>query len=312
MSEKAVECSVEFPGPASPGFTLSPLRRGGGDPCYMTRGRRCHLANQPDAHRTGDGAHQPVGPTRHRLRGMGKRRNGIRRWVPRAAGRRRRRERVRARGTDDRRGSSAGAASAAGAHRPGAGVPDPGRHRTAGGGQGRFPGVAAAGHQVRITRARARAGADARPAGRPMCGAASRRGSSTSPTSTPAGRARIVGCAQRADSLERLVTRPAERRPSGADLAARRRDMDGGRDRTARVRRRRRAFGRRLPPGEGGRLDPARPSHRRRRDGRVARIRCVRTGTGRCASSRSAAWPATRGSGPARPSRTCARSDAGD
>ena len=36
MSEKAVECSVEFPGPASPGFTLSPLRRGGGDPCYMT------------------------------------------------------------------------------------------------------------------------------------------------------------------------------------------------------------------------------------------------------------------------------------
>ena len=30
----AVEASVVFPGPASPGHTLSPLRRGGGDPCY--------------------------------------------------------------------------------------------------------------------------------------------------------------------------------------------------------------------------------------------------------------------------------------
>lgn len=36
MSDSAVECSVEFPGPASPGYTLSPLRRGGGDPCYVT------------------------------------------------------------------------------------------------------------------------------------------------------------------------------------------------------------------------------------------------------------------------------------
>ena len=30
----AVDASVVFPGPASPGHTLSPLRRGGGDPCY--------------------------------------------------------------------------------------------------------------------------------------------------------------------------------------------------------------------------------------------------------------------------------------
>lgn len=30
-----VECSVEFSGPVSPGLTLSPLRRGGGDPCYV-------------------------------------------------------------------------------------------------------------------------------------------------------------------------------------------------------------------------------------------------------------------------------------
>jgi 3-methyladenine DNA glycosylase/8-oxoguanine DNA glycosylase len=34
MTEKAVETSVEFTGPVSPAFTLSPLRRGGGDPCY--------------------------------------------------------------------------------------------------------------------------------------------------------------------------------------------------------------------------------------------------------------------------------------
>lgn len=31
----AVEASVVFPGPASAGHTLSPLRRGGGDPCYL-------------------------------------------------------------------------------------------------------------------------------------------------------------------------------------------------------------------------------------------------------------------------------------
>jgi len=36
MIEKALECSVEFAGPVSPAFTLSPLRRGGGDPCYLS------------------------------------------------------------------------------------------------------------------------------------------------------------------------------------------------------------------------------------------------------------------------------------
>jgi 3-methyladenine DNA glycosylase/8-oxoguanine DNA glycosylase len=35
MSEKTVETSVEFAGPVSPAFSLSPLRRGGGDPCYV-------------------------------------------------------------------------------------------------------------------------------------------------------------------------------------------------------------------------------------------------------------------------------------
>ena len=36
MFDVAVECSVEFAGPVSPGYTLSPLRRGGGDPCFLT------------------------------------------------------------------------------------------------------------------------------------------------------------------------------------------------------------------------------------------------------------------------------------
>ena len=36
MSETALETSVEFAGPVSPAFTLSPLRRGGGDPCFVT------------------------------------------------------------------------------------------------------------------------------------------------------------------------------------------------------------------------------------------------------------------------------------
>ncbi len=51
------------------------------------------------------------------------------------------------------------------------------------------------------------------------------------------GRARtMVGCAQRADSLERLSARPAQPSPQGADVPARCRGVDGRRDRTARVR----------------------------------------------------------------------------
>ena len=51
------------------------------------------------------------------------------------------------------------------------------------------------------------------------------------------GRARtIVGCAQRADSLERLVDPPAGAGACGDDVAARRRGVDRGRDRPARVR----------------------------------------------------------------------------
>jgi 3-methyladenine DNA glycosylase/8-oxoguanine DNA glycosylase len=36
MIEQSIEASAEFAGPVSPAFTLSPLRRGGGDPCYLT------------------------------------------------------------------------------------------------------------------------------------------------------------------------------------------------------------------------------------------------------------------------------------
>jgi 3-methyladenine DNA glycosylase/8-oxoguanine DNA glycosylase len=36
MFDVAVECSIDFAGPASPGYTLSPLRRGGGDPWFVT------------------------------------------------------------------------------------------------------------------------------------------------------------------------------------------------------------------------------------------------------------------------------------
>ena len=178
-----------FPGPASPGHTLSPLRRGGGDPCYLVTAdgaiwRTSLMRSGPVTARI-----CRSGARHHRLRGMGKRRNGIRRYAARAAGRRRRRDRLRPGRADHRRRPPAGAAPAAGPDGPGAGVADSGRDRTAGGRQGRVSGLAAAGHQVRRARARARrrrACGCLRPA---MCGVASRRGSSTSRTSTPAGRA---------------------------------------------------------------------------------------------------------------------------
>ena len=95
-------------GPASPGLTLSPLRRGRRRPVLPRRPRRCDLAHQPDAQRTGHGAHHEVGARHRRLRGMGQRRNGIRRDAARAAGRRRRRVGVRTRRTDHRRRASSG------------------------------------------------------------------------------------------------------------------------------------------------------------------------------------------------------------
>jgi 3-methyladenine DNA glycosylase/8-oxoguanine DNA glycosylase len=70
MSEEAVECSVEFPGPVSPGHTLSPLRRGGGDPCYLT-------APDGAVWRTGL---MPTGPVTARISRSGPRTIGCEAW----------------------------------------------------------------------------------------------------------------------------------------------------------------------------------------------------------------------------------------
>ena len=86
------------------------------------------------------------------------------------------------------------------------------------------------------------------------------------------GRARtIVGCAQRADVIGAAYVVAGREGPRGADVAAGRRDLDGGRDRATGVRRSRRAVGGRLSRLQMGRLDLAGASDRRRRDGRAPR-----------------------------------------
>lgn len=82
------------------------------------------------------------------------------------------------------------------------------------------------------------------------------------------GRARtIVGCAQRADSVERLTADRAHRALRSLPGVG----MDRGRNRPTCVRRRRRAVRRRLPPGHGRGAEPAGHADRRRRDARTAR-----------------------------------------
>ena len=122
------------------------------------------------------------------------------------------------------------------------------------------------------------------------------------------GRARtIVGCAQRADSLERLADAAGGTGPRGADVAARRRGVDGRRDGAARVRRCRCAVDRRLSPGQSDRLDACSAIRSTTTRWSNCSSRCARTATGRCGCSRSAGWPATRGSGRGGRSRICAR-----
>ncbi len=62
-----IERSLSFSGPASPGHTLAPQRRGPGDPCFQIDGDgaiwRTSLADQ----RSGDRSHQP---RRHPHRGV--------------------------------------------------------------------------------------------------------------------------------------------------------------------------------------------------------------------------------------------------
>ena len=104
---------------------------------------------------------------------------------------------------------------------------------------------------------------------RPMFGGASRRGSSTAPTSTPAGPAPSWVCPARAAALEQLAGRPVAAAATRSPRCPGR-DLDGGRDRAAGVRRRRRPLDRGPPHRQDGRLDADRPSGRRRRHGRTA------------------------------------------
>ena len=93
--ESRSECSVEFRGAGKPRVHAVPVAPRRRRPVLRDGVRRCHLADEPDAHRAGDRADQPVGPrapsrARH---GEAAQRNSPSRTA-RAAGRRRRRERV--------------------------------------------------------------------------------------------------------------------------------------------------------------------------------------------------------------------------
>ena len=131
-------------------------------------------------------------------------------------------------------------------------------------------GRGAAGHQVRGACARARSG--------PHAGAAVRRGVAAHPVVgvSPRQRRPRPGPHDRGLRAAGRLTGTADppdtgAGPHGTDVAAGGRRVDRRRDRTARVRRRRRVVGRRLPPGQDDRVEPARASDRRPRDGRAAR-----------------------------------------
>ncbi len=198
-------------GPASPALTLSPLRRGRGDPCFQVGAdgaiwRTSLMPSGPVTARITKSAHDS-----RRLRGVGRRRGRVRRDAPGAARRRRRRERVRPAGADHRGGARR--------------VPHLRLGRTGRVLEALIPAVleqrvagkdAFRAWRLLVTKfGVACAGAGARRAcgcrRRRRCGGASRPGSSTAPTSTPAGPARWSRCAQRADALERLAARPASR-----------------------------------------------------------------------------------------------------
>ena len=184
----AVERSVEFPGPASPGadaVTAAPRRR---RPVLSGRTRRSHLAHQPDAQRSGDGTDQPVRAQHGRMPGMGKRRNGIRRFAARTAG-----------ADDDASGFLPDEPTIAAAHRR---VPHLRLGRTGRVLESLIPAVleqrvagkdAFRAWRLLVTKygapAPARHRRECASRRRAMCGAASRPGSSTVRTSTPDERA---------------------------------------------------------------------------------------------------------------------------
>ena len=223
------------------------------------RTRRRHLADQPDGERAGHRADQPVRARHRRLRGMGQWRNGIRRYAARPAGRRRRRE-PGSRPTNRPSPRRTGGCRTCGWAAPGrvleSLIPAVLEQRVSG--MDCASRVARAGDQVRRARPRARAS--------PHAGAAVRRRVAAHPVVGVPPRQRRPRprphdgrlCAARRLAGAAVGT-PGGAGPQGADVPARRRGVDRRRDRAARVRRRRRAVGGRLPPGQGDRLEPARP-----------------------------------------------------
>ena len=124
-------------------------------------------------------------------------------------------------------------------HLPRAGGADPRGAGAAGPGRRLVPVLAAAGHPIRHTRARPGA---CRHAGSPPAQVWRRIPSwEFHRANVDPGRARtVIGCAERADSLERLATRPADEARE-ALTTLRGVGVDGRRDRPTGLRRRRRA-----------------------------------------------------------------------
>lgn len=148
------EVTVVFDGPASPALTLSPLRRGRGDPCY-------HVASDGAIWRT---SLMRSGPVTARITRSAPDTVDCEAW---GSGTKEFAETLPAQlGADDDPSGFAPeeptiaeayrrAPSAPGPHRPGGGIAHPRRHRTAGFRHGRAQGVARTGHQVRVTGSRA-------------------------------------------------------------------------------------------------------------------------------------------------------------
>ena len=173
-------------------------------PVFPNHARRRDLANQPDGQRAGDRPDHQVGARSGRVRGVGRGRGGIRGRPAGAARWRRRLERFLPGGADDRGGARQGAASPAGPHRAGARGVDPGGARATGGRCRLVSVLAGAGDEVRRSGARPRSSAHAGP---PRAEVWRRIPSwEFHRANVDPGRARtIVGCAQRASSLERLT-----------------------------------------------------------------------------------------------------------
>ncbi len=230
-----VERTVVFPGPASPGLTLAPQRRGPGDPCYQLDADRAiwRTSLQPSGAVTARISRSA--PDAVTCQAWGEGAEEFLEALPALLGADDDAERLPAGAPGHRGRGQAGAAPAAGAHRTRPRGVDPRGDRAAGAGRRRVPGVAAAGHQVRQARARARS--------RPDAGAAVGAGVAADPVLGVPPRQRRPGPRPHRRRLcpagRRAGTagRPAGRRsPRGADRASRCRRVDGGRDSAAGLR----------------------------------------------------------------------------